>query len=243
MVKAKEDLTGKVYGRLTVLRQANDYVRPDGKRDAQWLCECNCKEHNQIVVLGSNLKKETTQSCGCLKTELLNSRLKKENKYNLTGDYGVLWATNTNEEVYFDLNDSDIILKHTWYIGKNGYPSTNIDEKTTTLHAFLGYKWCDHKNRNKKDNRRENLRLCTQQENCRNSSLRSDNTSNIIGVNIIKSRNQWEARIWNNGKTIRLGYFNNKEDAIIARLQAECDYYGEFAPQQHLFEQYGIKIK
>ena len=37
-----------------------------------------------------------------------------------------------------------------------------------------------------------------------------------------------------------LGYFNIKEDAIKTRLEAEAKYYGEFAPQRHLFEQYGI---
>lgn len=43
-----------------------------------------------------------------------------------------------------------------------------------------------------------------------------------------------------NRKTIYLGVFNNKEDAIKARLQAENKYFGEFAPQRRLFSQYGI---
>lgn len=34
--------------------------------------------------------------------------------------------------------------------------------------------------------------------------------------------------------------FDNKEDAIRARLQAEKEYFGEFAPQRHLFEEHGI---
>ena len=35
----------------------------------------------------------------------------------------------------------------------------------------------------------------------------------------------------------------NKEDAIKARLEAEAKYYGDFAPQKHLFEEYGIVLK
>ena len=45
-----------------------------------------------------------------------------------------------------------------------------------------------------------------------------------------------------NNKTKYLGSFKNKEGAIKARLEAEAKYFGEFAPQRHLFEQYGINI-
>ena len=45
-----------------------------------------------------------------------------------------------------------------------------------------------------------------------------------------------------NGKNIYLGVFVNKEDAIKTRLNAEQKYFGEFAPQQHLYEQYNINI-
>lgn len=38
-----------------------------------------------------------------------------------------------------------------------------------------------------------------------------------------------------------LSRFVNKEDAIRARLRAERQYFGEFAPQRHLFEEYGIE--
>ena len=43
-----------------------------------------------------------------------------------------------------------------------------------------------------------------------------------------------------NYKRIRVYYGNSKNDAIKARLEAEAKYYGKFAPQRHLFEQYGI---
>ena len=50
------------------------------------------------------------------------------------------------------------------------------------------------------------------------------------------------ARIVLNKKDIYLGRYSNKEDAIKARLEAEIKYFGEFAPQRHLFKQYGINI-
>ena len=50
-----------------------------------------------------------------------------------------------------------------------------------------------------------------------------------------------EARIKINGKLIRIGFYASKDEAIIARLQAEVKYFKEFAPQRNLFKQYGIK--
>ena len=72
MVKVREDLTGKTFGRLTVLCQAEDIVTPQGVYEAAWLCECNCSEHTQIVVRRNNLKSGHTQSCGCLQKENAN---------------------------------------------------------------------------------------------------------------------------------------------------------------------------
>ena len=40
-----------------------------------------------------------------------------------------------------------------------------------------------------------------------------------------------------------MGKFDNIEDAVVARLNAELEYYGQLAPQQYLFEQYKINDK
>lgn len=58
------DLTGRIFGRLTVLK----YISSD-KNGVLWLCQCSCDEHNVIKVYGSNLTKGRTQSCGCLQKE------------------------------------------------------------------------------------------------------------------------------------------------------------------------------
>ena len=61
MVKVKENLTGQVFTRLTVIKQAEDYVDPRGKRSAQWLCQCSCGS-DPVVVRQSRLKDGTTKS-------------------------------------------------------------------------------------------------------------------------------------------------------------------------------------
>ena len=68
----------------------------------------------------------------------------------------------------------------------------------------------------------------------------SNNTSGFIGVDWVKRRQGWRARIKVEKKEISLGIFANQKDAIKARLMAEKKYFGDFAPQRHLFDEYGI---
>lgn len=66
-MSVKEDLTGRVVGRLTVIERAEDFIRPNGLHRPRWLCRCECG--NTTVVLGQNLKNGSTLSCGCLGEE------------------------------------------------------------------------------------------------------------------------------------------------------------------------------
>jgi hypothetical protein len=207
---------------------------------------CGCEEHNMLIVNQGHLRSGHTKSCGCLHRESIiktNKNRHKENRYDLSGEYGIIWSHNTNEEIYFDLDVANQVLQHGWSIGSKGYPVANIDGKVILMHIFLGYKNYDHHNRNKLDNRRKNFVICTQQENSWNRSIPSNNTSGVIGVGWHKSVCRWIARISYNNTNINIGSFINKQDAIKARLKAEVKYYGEFAPQRHLFEQYGINTK
>lgn len=97
----------------------------------------------------------------------------------------------------------------------------------------------DHKNQNSLDNRKSNLRIASVSENGMNVKIRKNNTSGIIGVHQAKDR-KWVASIRINKKRTCLGRFEKKEDAIIERLKAEKEYYGEFAPQKELFDKYDI---
>ena len=254
MVKVKEDMTGwKMWehgvpdSRLTVIEQADDYIDKKGEHVAQWLCECNCEERNQIIARSGNLKNGNTKSCGCIQREKASECSKKYNKYNLFGEYGIGYASNTGSEFYFDLEDYDKIKNYCWFetINKKGYRSikTHINGNSISpMHQLIFGKYCDHVNRNALDNRKSNLRQCTVQENNRNSSIRKDNKSGYIGVMWIEKDKKWRSEIRINNKGISLGRFINKEDAIKARLDAEAKYFGEFAPQRHLFEQYKINV-
>lgn len=96
------DLTGKKFCRLTVLRRIEDYVdEKTGRHYVQWECQCSCEEKTIINVLGDNLRNGNVKSCGCLRSENLKKIRKensKDNVYDLSGEYGIGWTTNTNKE-------------------------------------------------------------------------------------------------------------------------------------------------
>lgn len=153
--------------------------------------------------------------------------------------------TNKGKPFYFDPEDIDVVLKHKWTLNNNGYvrATKKIDGhmKPVYLHREILKKYqdmeglvSDHINHDKVDERKENLRACTIQENTFNKS--KDNS--IIGVNRYKK--MWIARIQKDGVRTNLGYFEDKKSAIRARLEAEKELFGEFAPQKHLFAEFAV---
>lgn len=156
---------------------------------------------------------------------------------------------NGDRKVKISFEDITRVSKFNWrYSDSRGYlrklSTMNSKDERLELHRFIannpkGYD-IDHINRDKDDYRRNNLRICTRAENTINRDLLKTNTSGYIGVHFRADRNRWVAGIEINKKRIGLGSFQTIREAIIIRLQAEKDYFGEFAPQRHLFEQFGM---
>lgn len=225
----KKSLVGETFGTLTV-------VSEDESKNNYYLCKCSCENTNLVSVSASNLRSGGVLSCGCLK----GKSNKKYNTYDLYGNYGIGHDCN-NKEFYFDLEDYDKIKNYCWYIDDKNYVKTTFKGTTLKFHKVITtYVLVDHINRNTVDNRKENLRDATYQENARNSSLAKNNKSGYTGVSWSKTMSKWESVIMVDRKRKVLGYFNNKEDAVKIRLQAEKEYFGEFSPQRHLFEEYGV---
>ena len=86
----------------------------------------------------------------------------------------------------------------------------------------------DHKFGNTLDNRKENLRRCTQKENARNSEISIRNKSGYKGVTWSNNKNKWRSRILVDRKEIFLGYFNDPKEAYQKYCEANKKYYGEF---------------
>lgn len=57
------DLTGRQYGRLTVVQRGENRLRSDGRYIPSWVCRCECGR--TVSVLGASLRSGNTKSCGC----------------------------------------------------------------------------------------------------------------------------------------------------------------------------------
>lgn len=230
-----KDLTGQRFGRLVVVKRAEDHVSISGKHYIQWLCKCDCG--NESIIIGDSLKCGSTKSCGCLLKEVakksMHDKTKKYNTYDLSGEYGIGY-TLKGEEFYFDLEDYDLIKNHCWHINEDGYVKTNIDSKHVFMHRLImgspNGLVIDHRygKNTRNDNRKYNLRICTQHENTMNRAMSINNTSGIKGVTWDKHYNKWNAYITVNYKKINLGYFKKIEDAVKIRKESEEKYFGEF---------------
>lgn len=125
-------------------------------------------------------------------------------------------------EARVDKADSALLKKYKWRISGYGYAETTIKRKKVFMHHMIigkkdGYV-VDHINGDRLDNRRKNLRHITR-------SLNAFNRKGVKGI--YKIGKKWKAQICCNGNVIKLGYFNNKQNAIKARRHAEIKYFGE----------------
>lgn len=72
----KENLLGRKFGRWTVIGSTESYINKEGKlQGVQWLCKCSCG--NSSTVSANSLKKGSSQSCGCLRSEKIKERRRK----------------------------------------------------------------------------------------------------------------------------------------------------------------------
>lgn len=154
----------------------------------------------------------------------------KRNIYVEHEDYIEVMCTGGSFKI--DKSDKEVVSKYVWHVAKTGYVRTANYElfkrKKVTLHRFLldvknPKILIDHVNRDKSDNRRSNLRLCTAAENARNSAPSKKNkskTSKFKGV--AKNDSGFSAKI-------SIGTYETEEQAVIAFDQIAYFLHGEFA--------------
>lgn len=123
------------------------------------------------------------------------------------------------------------VKKFIWYVNKLGY-ACNDTEPRKLMHSFImdtpKGSVTDHINGNKLDNRKANLRICTQSQNMANSVMKKNNKSGYRGVSWNKKYLKWEAYLTKDYKHYFLGYFSKKEDAALAYNRRAKELFGEF---------------
>lgn len=217
----KIDMTGKVIGRLTVIERAG----ADKNGQAKWLCSCECG--NQSVVLGGNLRKGNTFSCGCLH---------KENTGNMSRKHGLSTTSSTSElkdeyGIWVAMNSRCNNPKHNGYELYGGR-GIKVCDRWSDVSLFLQ----DMGSRPSKSHsidridvngnyEPDNCRWATLSEQSRNKRARKDNPSGYPGVTWDKECRKWRATITVNYKTINLSVYEDLSDAVKARKEAELKYW------------------
>lgn len=167
--------------------------------------------------------------------KILDKTIFDRNEIVVYEDYAEIILYNVKKEevarTKIDKDKVDVVKCYKWCISK-GYVQTTIDKKNVKLHRFISNPQdgvvVDHINGDKLDNRIENLRICTQQQNIFNSKKKATNKSGVTGVCWDKRSGKWSSQIMVNYKKIHLGYFDDFNQAVKVRKEAEEKYFGEF---------------
>ena len=158
---------------------------------------------------------------------------KLNNIFEDFGDYYLMYDLQGNS-CMIDKNDYQKVSMAYWgkYKDSNYFCSCFGGTKHW-LHRYImdakSGDYVDHINNNFDDYRRTNLRICDNAENNRNRWLQKNNTSGYPGVNWSKREQKWRARIKVDGREKYLGLFDDKNDAIKAKKDAEEKYFKDFS--------------
>lgn len=151
-------------------------------------------------------------------------------------DIFILSLQNTDQLCLIDVEDKDKVTsrKWWWYGSKNHRYAVTYDNnqypRTILLHRFLtAFKRTDHKNGVRFDNRKLNLRNCSQRQNCANRVKSAGYTSKFKGVSWEKANKKWRAQIKSRTSAIYLGLFDDETEAAIAYNNKAKELFKEFA--------------
>jgi|GEM_PF-218259 len=136
---------------------------------------------------------------------------------------------------YVDAADYEWLSQWKWHLCGSGYPSRWENRRRVFMHREIMKPprgmLVDHKDGNRANNCRFNLRNCTHAENARNRRKYSGSDSNFKGVYWDRRKHKWYINCRYKGRNHRLGYFAAGEEVTAARAydQAAVERIGDFA--------------
>ena len=195
----KIDLTGDVYGRLSVI--ADDGSRSNTGR-VLWLCECSCG--NRVYVQSQNLKNGRTKSCGCLNDDKRRERF-KDLSGTETDNFKIIdRAYSKNQRVWWNC-----ICKHC---------GNHIELQSNQIERYSSC-GCKH-NRSTK----ERMAEISDPESLKTNKPTAKSTTGVRGVYFNKRKNRYQAFINVDKRPKYLGSYTSLEEATKIRREAEIEF-------------------
>lgn len=216
MAGKQKDLSGRVFGRLTVISEG-----PRKSDNAlTWVCRCECGNHKAIRAAA--LKSGNTRSCGCLSGAVNSERmsthgLSKHPAYKVWAAM-VQRTTNPSDVRWADYGGRGISIDPRW-LTFNGFwedmgDSYSYGLSLDRIDVEVGYS-------------KENCRWATESLQQHNRRKKKNTSSEYIGVNFHKKAGKFRAGIKKNGKHIHLGLFVVELYAAKAYDDASEEFFGD----------------
>lgn len=224
------DYSGMVFDKLTVISYA-------GKIDTHsaWLCRCECG--NECIKSSNTFRQKNLACPECMKPKVkeITEVPKKTNKIDYFNEYVLI-----NDKVKIDVEDVEKVLSYNRYISINseGYAYFKYKQEEIFLHRLLvglpnRYNpetklISDHKDGDRLNNCKSNLRIVKKEINPINCKKYSNNKSGCKGVSWVERLGKWQVNLQINHKNKYLGVYEDYDEAVRVRKEAEEKYYGEY---------------
>jgi len=218
----RKNLIGEQFGRLKVIK----FSHINKRGNAIWECLCSC--NNKVYLSSWHLSSENTKSCGCLSKDIHRKIINDNKPWKLTKKYWTPIFVNEKdvkiplegeEFSLIDKEDIDKVKSIYWALNSKGYVSGKLNGKRVLIHRLItGFKEgvVHHKNRNKKDNRKQNLEILEKRiHDAHPRGITKNNTSGVVGVHKRRDTEKYPVRKYINGIRVYIGQANSMEEASI----------------------------
>lgn len=150
---------------------------------------------------------------------------------------GIAISLSNGGVAWVDAQDVEVVQRHVWHRDTQGYARAMIKQdgrwRLVRMHRFLigeGSPQIDHRDHDRLNNRRSNLRACTGAQNMANlRKTTTSTTSRFKGVAWHRASGKWMAQIRIAGRRVYLGLFVSESAAASAYDAASIAANGEFA--------------
>lgn len=217
-----KDITGKVFGRLTVIEPTKQ--RQHGA--VIWKCKCQCG-NDEVYASRANLEQGYTSSCGCLKSEIVSKISKETKPKDIKGQkFGRLTALEST-----DKRDNGYVVwqcicecDNETYVNIHNLVSGN----TLSCGCLNSEIAKENAVKNISKHKENNYVAGTRLDFIKSNKPNKNNTTGYKGVYLRKKDGKYTAQIEFQGKRYFLGSYNTKEEAAEVRKEAEQKLYGDF---------------